>query len=67
MLASVGASFIGLTVIVTVEVVESTVPSFTLYVNESVPLKFRFGAYVQDLLVPPVHVIVPFVVSVTFK
>ena len=45
-----GASFIEMTVIVTVAVLLSTVPSLTLNVNESRPLKFMSGVYVAMLL-----------------
>ena len=41
--AATGASFTGLTVIVTVAVLLSAVPSFALYVKVSVPLKSCVG------------------------
>ena len=40
-----GASFTGLMIIVAVEVLLSTVPSFTLKVNESVPFQSASGVY----------------------
>ncbi len=42
-LLAAGASFTGLIVTVIVATLESTVPSFALKVNVSVPLAFRFG------------------------
>ena len=41
-----GGSSTAVTVIDTVAVLLSRLPSFTLYVNESEPLKFEFGVYV---------------------
>ena len=43
---NVGVSFTDVTVTVTVAV-DCVVPSVIVYVNESVPLKFAFGVYVQ--------------------
>ena len=40
---AIGASFTALTVIETVAGAESTVPSFTMKVKLSLPLKFAFG------------------------
>ena len=47
-----GASFTAVILIDTVATAESTVPSFTLKVNESVPLAFAFGVYVRFGAVP---------------
>ena len=45
-MTATGASFVALTAIVTVAVLESAVPSFALYVKLSLPLKFAAGVYV---------------------
>ena len=47
-----GASFIGLTLILTVAILESIVPSLTLKVKLSSPLKFSFGIYVRFGTIP---------------
>src|SRR4051812_7165332 len=47
---SVGASLTALTVMLTVAVLLAAETSLALYVNESVPLKFGAGTYVNDPL-----------------